>query len=68
MRPLLLTTALLALCPSIEIGGFLLTLNSAAAGEPVHPGTARFDEAVAPFLKEHCLRCHGPAKQVASSS
>src|ERR1700678_3269583 len=29
-----------------------------AAAEP-----ATFDQAVLPFLKENCIRCHGPEKQ-----
>ncbi|MEZ5940317.1 MAG: DUF1592 domain-containing protein [Planctomycetaceae bacterium] len=39
---------------------------SAAADEPVwEPDATGFSAKVAPFLKEHCLRCHGPDDQQA---
>ena len=52
MRQLLLTTALLALCPSVGIGGE----KNAAAPD------AGFAETSA-YLKTHCLRCHGATKK-----
>lgn len=36
------------------------TTSVYAVGEPV---TQTFDQAVLPFLKENCIRCHGPQKQ-----
>jgi hypothetical protein len=53
MRQLLLTTALIALCPSIGIAG---EKNAAT------PDAAGFAETTA-FLKTHCLKCHGTAKK-----
>ncbi len=36
---------------------------SPAALPPASPDGALFDEAVAPFLKTHCMRCHGEKEQ-----
>ena len=32
-------------------------------GSVAHGGEADFKEVVGPFLKEHCVECHGPEKQ-----
>ncbi len=41
---------------------FPMMQGSAAAGEPDKIKIG-FEKIAAPFLKDHCLRCHGPAKQ-----
>jgi len=48
----------------ISIAAALLILSGAssfAQGSTGAPGS--FEEAVQPFLKTHCLRCHGASKQ-----
>ena len=42
----------------------VLLANAAFAAEPAHqPDAAGFAGVVQPFLKEHCVSCHGPKKQ-----
>ncbi len=36
---------------------------SAQDGQPLKPDHAGFSNIVQPFLKEHCVSCHGPEKQ-----
>lgn len=43
---------------------WLLAASVAYAAEPtLSPDTAGFAKVAQPFLREHCLRCHGPEKQ-----
>ncbi|GDY18708.1 cytochrome c [Verrucomicrobiota bacterium] len=43
---------------------WLLAAPLAFAAEPaLSPDTAGFAKVAQPFLREHCLRCHGPEKQ-----
>lgn len=52
LRPLLVGIALLS-----------ATVASSAVAADGPSLDRRFDEVVGPFLKDHCLACHGPKKQ-----
>ena len=42
----------------------LLIARLAPAAEPTHVAdTAGFAKVVQPFIKDHCVKCHGPEKQ-----
>ena len=57
---LLLTAALCFACaPQIAFA------QTAIAEQKFMPDTAAYDKTVTPFLKEHCLRCHGEKTQEA---
>jgi mono/diheme cytochrome c family protein len=50
---------------SILSAWWLLAASLGSAAEPVAPppDTAGFAKVAQPFLREHCVRCHGPEKQ-----
>jgi len=43
----------------------LVLFSGAARGAAAETGPAEFQKLVQPLLRDHCLRCHGPAKQEA---
>ncbi len=47
---------------------FVLLASAGVANAADDPASATFDRAVAPFFKQHCVRCHGPEKQEADFS
>jgi hypothetical protein len=57
---------LLTLLPNIALGALLFSLSSivSVAQEMAHqPDTTGFAGVVQPFVKAHCVNCHGPEKQ-----
>lgn len=48
---------------AVLCGAIALLLGSAARANDPLPDTKGFQNVVAPFLKQHCLKCHGPMKQ-----